>query len=483
MKKDRDRCRHGWRPVSSKSTKLVLYWTFVLFFGCHQIKASSFVAAFAVVTTPIRTSQSRIPRQIVRSENAASIDLSILCANSASDEEIIDTTTLSSFLQDDLTNIGLTLEQVLAVTRRLESSTKVTPLPKQIQSNLNWLQERFSRAQTASLILGLPSILGYDIDTNLAPTVAFYSEALLLNFNDGNMTGDTSYTADNDTRLDPPVTHFLSDAPGLLEYNVHKRLRPRLERLIEAYREQSAFVEFQLDEDMLRALATKTDLRFEEWLESLFVAEEDRSNQSQQHPKNQPQSQSPLFTPTCYMVLSNLQSGGNIGNIIRSASIFGCHECLVVGQSRYRLTGDHGSRFDLPQKHVWSHEEAREYLHQRKVCIYGIEILEGAAPIMTYNATTGVVDFPFDNCTENGAGAAFVMGNEGQGLSVKQREICDAFIYIPQIRGGFGSYAGGSGGGSASLNVACAATVVLQAYALWASYPTAKRNGEKFVAK
>lgn len=448
------------------------------------MKSSSIVAAFLVVTTPITPSQSRISQQIIRTENAASRDLSILGVNSAGNEETIDTRSpLSDILQDELIDIGLTPEQVSVVSRRLKSSLKVAPLPKQIQSNLAWLRERFTRAQTASLVLGLPSILGYNVDTNIAPTVSFYSEALLLNFKDGNMTGDTSYSTDSGARLDPRVAQFLSTTPGLLEYNVHKRLQPRLERLIESYREHSAFVEFQLDEDMLRALATKTDSRFEEWLSSIFAAEEDKNKHSQQHPQNQPQSHSPQFTPACYMVLSNLQSGGNIGNIIRSASIFGCHECLVVGQSRYRLTGDHGARFDLPQKHVWSHEEARDYLHQRKIWIYGIEILEGAAPIMTYNATSGEVDFPFDNCTANGAGAAFVMGNEGQGLSVKQREICDAFIYIPQIRGGSGSCSGGSGGGSASLNVACAATVVLQAYALWASYPTAKRNGEKFVAK
>ena len=477
---------------------ILLWWTFVLFLAGPSITTNSIVASFVIVTTPRTIFQSRISRQIKlqTKKTAAILELSILAANSANHEESMDTNiAVSTMLQEELADLGLTPEQISVVTRRL--SVKAVAPTQQIQANLAWLRERFARAQIASLVSGLPSILGYDVDTNLAPTVAFYSEALLLDFRNKSDGDTSSHRADNNnvtTRLDPRVAHYLSDDPGLLEYNVHKRLRPRLERWIGLAHnrdEQSttATTELRLNEDMLRALATKTDSRFEEWLmRSLFGAEEVDHNygeqqQQQQQQQYQSQSHPPPFTPTCYMVLSNLQSGGNIGNIIRSASIFGCHECLVVGQSRYRLTGDHGSRFDLPRKHVWSHEEAREYLHQRQICIYGIEILEGASPIMIYNATTGVVDFPFDKNTGKGAGAAFVMGNEGQGLSVKQREICDAFIYIPQARGGSGSCTGGSRGGSASLNVACAATVVLQAYALWASYPTAERNGEKFVAK
>jgi len=73
---------------------------------------------------------------------------------------------------------------------------------------------------------------------------------------------------------------------------------------------------------------------------------------------------------------------------------------------------------------------------------------------------TGVVRFPFDRQRQE---VTIVMGNEGNGLSDKQREICDEFLFIPQTRGGRSD---GGGGGSASLNVACAATVILQAYCL-----------------
>jgi tRNA C32,U32 (ribose-2'-O)-methylase TrmJ len=48
---------------------------------------------------------------------------------------------------------------------------------------------------------------------------------------------------------------------------------------------------------------------------------------------------------------------------------------------------------------------------------------------------------------------------QGSGLSEKQIEACDHFIYIPHY-----------GGGTASLNVACAASIVLHRFAAWAQY-------------
>eukprot|EP01083_Nonionella_stella_P243401 848167_1 len=114
---------------------------------------------------------------------------------------------------------------------------------------------------------------------------------------------------------------------------------------------------------------------------------------------------------------------------------------------------------------------------ESQIRIYGVEIMANASPLMRYDSETGVVQFPFNR---KWSGAAFIFGNEGQGLSDKQKEICDEFLFIPQTRGG--SKMGG-GGGSASLNVACAATVVLQAYCLWAGYSDAVLEGEKFMSQ
>ena len=60
---------------------------------------------------------------------------------------------------------------------------------------------------------------------------------------------------------------------------------------------------------------------------------------------------------------------------------------------------------------------------------------------------------------------AFMMGNEGSGMSPRQMSICDGFIRISQY-----------GGGTASLNVSVAASLVLHRFHHW-------RRGDEVVAK
>lgn len=49
---------------------------------------------------------------------------------------------------------------------------------------------------------------------------------------------------------------------------------------------------------------------------------------------------------------------------------------------------------------------------------------------------------------------AFILGNEGTGLSISEKEICDYFVYIPQYRSN-----------TESLNVSVAAGIILSHYA------------------
>ena len=60
---------------------------------------------------------------------------------------------------------------------------------------------------------------------------------------------------------------------------------------------------------------------------------------------------------------------------------------------------------------------------------------------------------------------AFMMGNEGSGMSSKQMSICDGFIRISQY-----------GGGTASLNVSVAAALVLHRYHHWMRGEVVKTN-------
>ncbi len=59
---------------------------------------------------------------------------------------------------------------------------------------------------------------------------------------------------------------------------------------------------------------------------------------------------------------------------------------------------------------------------------------------------------------------------QGTGLSSKQLQLCDKLVYIPQF-----------GEGTASLNVAVAASIVLHSFAMWAGYPERARQGQKYV--
>ena len=164
-------------------------------------------------------------------------------------------------------------------------------------------------------------------------------------------------------------------------------------------------------------------------------------------------------------MLSNLQSGSNIGSICRNSLAFGVTEVIVVGRKDFfgKMRGaDRGAKFKQRFSQFPSTEDA--VLHLRTIeqsCrILGVEITDDSVSIH---------EQPFTGPT------MFVFGNEGAGLSERQRSICDGFIYIPQF-----SAATAGAGGMASINVACASALVLYTYAQWAGLKESTRHGEKF---
>jgi tRNA G18 (ribose-2'-O)-methylase SpoU len=124
-----------------------------------------------------------------------------------------------------------------------------------------------------------------------------------------------------------------------------------------------------------------------------------------------------------YVVVGNLQSGTNIGRIIRSATVFGAAELVVVGQKKFNTFGDHGTRFGMKTVHFYRPVDALAYLRAEKgATVLGIEIEPTAKPLITYDKSTGQAAFPFQGPT------AFVFGNEGEGMSAGFRAICDDFV-------------------------------------------------------
>jgi tRNA G18 (ribose-2'-O)-methylase SpoU len=119
---------------------------------------------------------------------------------------------------------------------------------------------------------------------------------------------------------------------------------------------------------------------------------------------------------------------------------------------------DRGSKFHLKFSQFPSTEEAVDYLVKLEPnCnIIGVEITDGATAIQN-------IDF---KCKPT----AFIFGNEGKGLSEKQRSICHEFVYIPQFSTGL-----------ASINVACASAVILHHYAVASSFKETKHINGKFM--
>lgn len=162
----------------------------------------------------------------------------------------------------------------------------------------------------------------------------------------------------------------------------------------------------------------------------------------------------------CYILLSNLQSGSNIGDICRNALAFNVSEVIIIGRSNYagKMRGaDRGAKRSLKFVEFPSTPLAAAYLkEEKKATIIGIEIMTTALPITAANSL-------FQGPT------AFMFGNEGGGMSATQKSVCDKFAYIPQY-----------GEGMASINVACSSAIVLATFAQWAGYSQRIISGEKF---
>jgi len=156
-------------------------------------------------------------------------------------------------------------------------------------------------------------------------------------------------------------------------------------------------------------------------------------------------------SPKMYLVLSNISKSPNIRSLLTTASAFGCAGVFVVGQPLFDMSVD-GT--DLPRqikdyvrerrifiKRFDKWHECVSYLKEQGIQLVGIEIHEDAVNIEDYVAQEPTQD------------VAFLPGNEGQGLNQKQMDSCDAFCIISQY-----------GGGTASLNVNVATSIILHRF-------------------
>ena len=92
--------------------------------------------------------------------------------------------------------------------------------------------------------------------------------------------------------------------------------------------------------------------------------------------------------PKCYVIISNLQSGSNIGSICRNALAFNVHEVIVIGRKGFRdkmRNADRGAKRKQSFVHFNSILEAATYLKETKNCsIVGVEIMDSAVSVLCY---------------------------------------------------------------------------------------------------
>ena len=141
----------------------------------------------------------------------------------------------------------------------------------------------------------------------------------------------------------------------------------------------------------------------------------------------------------CYLIIHNVAKKHNVGCIIRSASAMNVSEIWVVGKRKLSSFGNQGTAKRVSYRNFLSLKDLRDYSTACQIQILGVEILDQSKSIW---------DSPFTCST------AFILGNEGTGLTPQEKEICDGYIYIPQYNSN-----------TESLNVSVAAGIILSHYA------------------
>lgn len=196
--------------------------------------------------------------------------------------------------------------------------------------------------------------------------------------------------------------------------------------------------------------------------------------------------------PKPYLIITNISKRQNIRNLIQIGASFGVTTIFVVGQKSFNfevnndLDNGKKSSSDMPtaivdgvrrgKMKIIRFEKLEECVahikslpccetddvqeHQKMIQDVGnnksIQISNNSKP------TIQIIGVEIDPSSVNlehepfATSTAFMMGNEGQGMTSKQMSVCDGFVRISQY-----------GGGTASLNVSVAAGLVLHRFFHW----------------
>eukprot|EP00918_Siedleckia_nematoides_P058185 GHVU01126915.1.p3 GENE.GHVU01126915.1~~GHVU01126915.1.p3 ORF type:complete len:197 (-),score=32.41 GHVU01126915.1:1475-2065(-) len=140
------------------------------------------------------------------------------------------------------------------------------------------------------------------------------------------------------------------------------------------------------------------------------------------------------------LLIHNIAKKNNVGTLLRSAAAFNVKQVVVAGSRRLQTFGNQNTvqhiEFVFNENGL---EAAVADLRKEGFIICGVEIKPDAVCIHKHRF---------------GGSTAFLLGNEGTGMTPQQAAVCDEFVYIPQYSGA-----------TASLNVAVAGSIVLHHFA------------------
>ena len=141
------------------------------------------------------------------------------------------------------------------------------------------------------------------------------------------------------------------------------------------------------------------------------------------------------------VVLDNVRSLNNIGSIFRTSDAFRVEHialCGITATPPHREI--HKTALGAEESVEWSYHEDTvacvQELKARDYMVYAVELAHGSLKLGTDEIAT---DKP----------VAIVFGNEIEGVQEEVMELCDGYLEIPQ------------GGTKHSLNVSCAAAIVI----------------------
>jgi TrmH family RNA methyltransferase len=204
-------------------------------------------------------------------------------------------------------------------------------------------------------------------------------------------------------------------------------------------RELSAWAREVLDRSPARRHITLTG----ELMEDLSEREETSELMAVLDLPDRSLSAIPIVEPATIVVIDRPTNPGNLGTTIRSCDALGVHGVAISGHAAdlfdpRTIRAAAGSLFSVPVAQISSSSQFADWVGTLRSQLSKLTIVGSSA-----GATTPCADQVFTDST------ILVIGSERTGLSHAFAELCDEIVTIPML------------GSASSLNVSCAASVLL----------------------